>query len=38
MNKTLLEEDKITAPIRQISSRSFTLLDFSEVLKLDFSH
>ncbi len=33
MNKTLLEEDKITAPIRQISSRSFTLLDFSEVLK-----
>ena len=34
MKKTLLEEDKIAATIRQIPSRSFTVLDFSEVLKM----
>jgi hypothetical protein len=33
MKKTLLEEDKIAATIRQIPSRSFTVLDFSAVFK-----
>ncbi len=34
MKQTLLEEDKIVATIRQISSRSFTVLDFIEVFKI----
>ena len=33
MKKTLLEEDKIAATIRQIPARSFTVLDFGEVFK-----
>ncbi len=33
MTKTLLDEDKIAAAIRQIPFRSFTVLDFSVVFK-----
>ncbi len=33
MKTILLEEDKIAATIGQIPSRSFTVLDFSEVFK-----
>ena len=34
MKKTLLEEDKIAATIRQLPSRSFTVLDFGEVFRM----